>query len=83
MVDAAIITVLDKENRELGDFELPVKIPIKELEKKLTAFLKAMEDDRFLMVRNVKIVYQDHMLQENSTLYQNGIWDGSVIKLKY
>lgn len=83
MVDSAIITILDKNNSEIGDFELPLKIPVKELEKKLVALLKAMDSDKYACLENLKVEYKDKLLDEEDTLYQNAIWDGSIIRLKY
>lgn len=83
MVDSAIITMLDKIGNTIGDFELPLKIPMKELEKKLVALLKAMDSDRYVCLEKIKIEYNGKILDEEDTLYQNAVWDGSVIKLIY
>ncbi|MBQ8540527.1 MAG: hypothetical protein IJ435_03525 [Clostridia bacterium] len=83
MVDSAIITMLDKIGNTIGDFELPLKIPMKELGKKLVALLKAMDSDRYVCLEKIKIEYNGKILDEEDTLYQNAVWDGSVIKLIY
>ena len=83
MVDSAIITIMDKSNNTIGDFELPLKIPVKELEKKLIALLKAMDSDMYVCLERLKIEYNGKILDGEETLYQNAIWDGSIIKLNY
>ena len=40
MVDSAVITMLDKIGNPIGDFELPLRIPMKELEKNWLPFSK-------------------------------------------
>ena len=83
MVDSAIITMLNKSNETIGDFELPLKIPIKELEKKLVGLLKAMDSDKYVCLEKVKVEYNGKILDGDDTLYQNAVWDGSSIKLNY
>ncbi len=83
MVDSAIITIIGKLNEPIGDFEIPLNIPIKELEKKLVALLKAMDSDRYECLEKIKIEYNRKILDEEDTLYQNAVWDGSIIKLNY
>ena len=75
--------MIDKSNNVIGDFELPLKIPAKELEKKLIALLKAMNSDVYVGLDGLKIEYKGKILEGEETLYQNAIWDGSIIKLEY
>lgn len=81
MVDSAIITVLDKNNDCLGDFELPIKISIEELTKKMIEFLKAKDGERFIGLSNLKFQYNDKELGNSETLYENEVWDGSFLKI--
>ena len=83
MVDLAIITVLDTCDRVIGDFELPVKITVSELMGKIADVLMAMDDERYAGLNVTGIQYRNSRLQDNDTLYNNGIWDGSIIKLIY
>ena len=83
MVDSAIITMVDKFGMVIGDFELPVKIPIKEFEKKLVGLLKAMDSDKYVCIEKVEVEHNGRLLDGDDTLYQNAIWDGSTIKLNY
>ena len=83
MVDSAIITMLDKNSKVIGDFELPLKISIRELEKKLIALLAAMDSDTYVGLEGLKMEYNGKILDGDDTLYQNAAWDGSIIKLNY
>lgn len=81
MVDSAIITLIDKNDMCLGDFELPLKISAEELSQKLIGFLKAMDSDKYSGLHNLKICYKNRELENNETLYENEIWDGSFLKI--
>ncbi len=83
MVDSAIITVLDKMNDVIGDFEIPVKITIKELCPKIIGLLKAMDSEKYIGIDSISIEHNGVVLKDGDTLYQNSIWDGSTIKLTY
>lgn len=83
MIDSAIITIMDRNNNLIGDFELPLKISVKELEKKLMELLKAMDSDMYMCLERLKIEYNGKILNGEETLYQNAVWDGSIIKLNY
>lgn len=83
MVDSAIITVLDRTNEFIGDFDLPVKITIKELCLKIADTLKAMDSEKYMRIDNVALEYNGGILKGDDTLYQNSIWDGATIKLIY
>ena len=81
MVDSAIITVLDKNDNCLGDFELPIKITIDELAKKMIEFLKAKDSERYIGLSSLKFQYKNKELENNETLYENEVWDGSFLKI--
>lgn len=81
MVDSAIITVLDKNDNSLGDFELPIKITIEELSKKMVEFLKAKGAERYIGLSKLKFQYKNKELANNETLYENEVWDGSFLKI--
>lgn len=83
MVDSAVVTMMDKNDNTIGDFELPLKISIKELEKKLVALLKAMDSDKYVALEVLEIEYNGKILSDEDTLYQNAVWDGSIIKLNF
>ena len=73
----------DRGNREIADMEIPLKIPVKELSVKLVETLREMDPDCFSEIQDIKISYNDKILNKDETLYQNGVWDGSRIQLMY
>jgi len=83
MVDFAIITIIDKNNVSLGDFELPLKITIGELTKKMVRFLKAKDGERYMYLSELQFAYKNRVLNDNETLYENGVWDGSFLKILF
>lgn len=80
MVDSAIITVLDKRDVCLGDFELPLKLTIEDLTKKIIEFLKAKDSELYSGLSELKIQYKGRILSDSETLYENEVWDGSFLK---
>lgn len=83
MIDSAIITVKDKYGSEIGDFEVPVRIPIKEFCEKMGEILKSINSDKYFGIFDIKIIYNNKILDDDATLYSYGIWDGSIVILKY
>ena len=83
MVESAIITVLDKNDVSLGDFELPVKVTVRDLSSKMIAFLKAKDYDTYENLSALSIQHNGRVLDEEETLYENGIWDGSFLKIVF
>lgn len=81
MVDYAIITLLDKNNVNLGDFELPLKITVDELSKKMIKFLKAKDTERYIYLSDLNFSYNGKVLMKHETLYENEVWDGSILKI--
>ena len=83
MVNSAIITVKEFSGYEIGDFELPIKMPVEDLSKKLVDVLKAIDSERYKGISDIKIRYNNRILQNNQTLYSQGIWDGSIITISF
>lgn len=81
MVDYAIVTLIDKNNVNLGDFELPLKITVDELTKKMIKFLKAKDGERYLYLSDLNFSYNGRTLMKQETLYENEVWDGSILKI--
>ena len=81
MVDSAIVTVTDKTSTVIGDFELPVRITAGELSKKMIAFLKAKDSDRYTVISDLRFQFNDRILDNAETLYENEIWDGSILRI--
>ena len=83
MVNSAIITVKEFSGYEIGDFELPIKMPVEDLSKKFVDVLKAIDSVRYEGISDIKIRYNNRILQNNQTLYSQGIWDGSIITISF
>ena len=81
MVDSAIVTILDKNGMRLGDFELPIKITVRQLSKKMIDFLKAKDSETYTGLTTLTFQYKGRMLELNETLYENEVWDGSFLKI--
>ena len=81
MVDYAIITIIDKNNVSLGDFELPLKVTVGELSKKMVHFLKAKDAQQYMYLSELNFAYKDRVLDRDETLYENAVWDGSYLKI--
>ncbi len=81
MVDYAIITLLDKNNVNLGDYELPLKITIEELTQKMISFFKAKDGERYMYLSDLQFSYNGRVLMKQETLYENEVWDGSLLKI--
>lgn len=83
MVEFAIITIIDRNNVSLGDFELPLKVTVEELSKKMIRFLKAKDGERYMYLSELNFAYKDRVLDKSETLYENGVWDGSYLKILF
>ena len=83
MVDKSIVTIIDKSDSIIGDFELPIKITVKHLSQKIVALLKAMDNEKYYALDKIKIQYNNNVLNEDDTLYENAVWDGSIIKILF
>ena len=56
MVNSAIITVKEFSGYEIGDFELPIKMPVEDLSKKLVDVLKAIDSERYYKIIRLYIL---------------------------
>lgn len=81
MVNSAIVTIIDKRDTIIGDFELPVKITVDELSKKMIEFLKAKDSDTYIGLSDVSFQFKNRILDKSETLYENEVWDGSILKI--
>ena len=83
MIDSVIVTVkIDNTNKEF-DLELPAKMPINELSEKLIVTLDNIQDDLLYGVKEIKLKYdiEKRFLEDDETLEDAGIWDGSYLTL--
>lgn len=80
-MDYSVVTLLfEKKYREI-DLEIPLKIPIEELSRKMTDTLKAIDYGRFAGISNIGIMFNGNVLNPENTLEDYGVWDGSYLTI--
>lgn len=79
MIDNVILTVNAEKQAFSIDMELPANIPIKELAPKLLETLKEIEPAKFRSVEKLSLIYNGVILQENTTLESEAVWDGNIL----
>lgn len=78
-MDYTIVTLRFGENAPEVDLELPLKLSIGELTKKLLVTLKAIDYERFARIDSIGLVFQGRRLDPELTLEHYGVWDGSYL----
>lgn len=78
-MEYAIVTLTTPDGSWKQDFELPVQIKIRELEKKLLSVLQNQVPNGFGDARRVYIKSGNQILDEEKTLAEYQIWDGSIL----
>lgn len=78
-MDYTIVTLRFGENAFEVDLELPLKLSIGELTKKLLVTLKAIDYERFARIDGIGLVFQGRRLDLELTLEHYGVWDGSYL----
>ena len=78
-MDYSTVTLLFKRQYQEIDLELPLKLSIEELSKKMVDTLKAIDYRRFASIDSIKLMYNDKMLNPELTLEDYGVWDGSYL----
>jgi hypothetical protein len=68
MVNSAIITVKEFSGYEIGDFELPIKMPVEDLSKKFVDVLKAIDSERYEGISDIKIRYNNRIFNIHPAL---------------
>ena len=61
------------------EMELPAFLPVGELEKKLIETLITMDPARYGGTQEVVLQTEGKRLEDETTLAQAGVWDGSVL----
>lgn len=82
-----IVRVKDCEFEDFcQDFELPTRMPIRDLSKGILKLLKVYgpngewdKESRYAKKISLSLFYNEIKLQNDQTLASVGIWDGSVI----
>lgn len=80
-MDNVIITLMFERSYDPIDLEVPVRLPIDELEIKMLDTLKAMDIERFERTQKVNFKYKNTVLEPDKTFEEYGIWDGSYVTL--
>lgn len=80
-MDNVIITLMFEKSYDPIDLEVPVRLPIDELEIKMLDTLKAMDIERFERTQKVSFKYKNTVLEPDKTFEEYGIWDGSYVTL--
>lgn len=78
-MEYAIVTLTTPDGSWKQDFELPVQIKIRELEKKLLSVLQDQIPNGFFDAREVYIKAENQILDKEKTLAEYQIWDGSIL----
>lgn len=79
MIEYVLITVKYREKMFL-DMELPAQIEIPVLIKMLLDALQTAEPQLFSPVEDIKLKHKGNIV-EKGTLYDNKIWDGSIVEI--
>ena len=77
--ETAIVTMEINEKR--FDMEIPTFMKVEKLKEKLLETLKVMFPASFLEVFQIKVIYENDMLEDNDTLASRGIWDGAILSV--
>lgn len=79
MVDHVIVTV--ETNTQKKDMELPDKISVELLSKKLLEVLKELIPMEFREKEQIDLYFENIRLNENKSLREQYVWDGSILKV--
>lgn len=80
-MDYAIITIKTKDGTWEADMEIPAKMKLKNVALKVLDTIKAMDESRFEAVHKLRFIYENKVLNEEATLADYQIWDGSIVHL--
>lgn len=76
-----VITTLVVGRKTSIDLELPVFLPISELTDKILETLKLLYPREYEDVSDICLTMQGQPLDEESTLANIGVWDGSILEV--
>lgn len=88
--ESVIVKLIDSEMPDSSfDFELPTKMPAKDLAKGILRLLKVYgsaeewnNESRYANKVSLSLFYDEVKLQNSQTLASVGAWDGSTIRFK-
>ena len=79
MVNSIIVTVRGDKSLDGLDLELPCNVLISDLKRQLTG----IETISSRNIRKVHLYYKGQELRDNTSLGENGIWDGCVLAIAF
>ena len=80
-MDFALVTVRVESMHFQVDMEMPAKMRIKELVPKLLEVLKNYDESRFSDVSSLNLSCNNTRLNEDASLADYQIWDGSILDI--
>lgn len=80
-MEYAIITVKTRDGTWEADMELPARMKLRDVALKVLDTVKAMDENRFGALHKLRFVYENKVLNDEATLADYGIWDGSIVSL--
>lgn len=83
MSNSIIATVRIGETRQEADMELPADIEVGVLSIELLRTLKSAGVAELVNTKRIYLYYGKRRLQDEKTLTQNRIYDGSIITITY
>ena len=80
-VDRIIATVALPNQRPV-DMELPAFMPIGELSEKILETLSVLYPNLWSNTNKIRLRFFGQSLGEDTTLAENGIWDGAILEVE-
>lgn len=80
-MEYAIVTVKTRSGGWEADMELPARMKLKNVALKVLDTVKAMDESRFEAVHKLQFIHENRVLNEEATLADYRIWDGSIVFL--
>ena len=82
-MEYALVTVRAQAMHWQADMELPAGMKIRELAVQILETLKLYDEERFYHVSEISLLNQGKPLHSYATLADYGIWDGSILDIRY
>ena len=82
-MEYALVTVRAEKMHWQADMELPARMKIKELAVRILETLKLYEEERFCHVSEISLFHEQKKLHKDAALADYGIWDGSILEIRY
>ena len=80
MIDHVLVTIETEKTRR--DMELPDKLPVDELSKKLLEVLRENLPSEFRNKDGISLFYEGRQLIGGKSLSEQYVWDGSILKIR-